>query len=142
MQKNLHFVMRSNANGASFRPMDSTSGKLLQMENNRCGFVMKHEGIFSMAGLFDTWTAPDGSELHSCTIITTRPNELMADIHNRMPVILRREDENRWLNRERFDTELLQSLLVPYPADQMLAYSVSQIVGNVRNDSPDCIETI
>src|SRR5687767_7448984 len=49
---------------------------------------MKSGGVFAFAGLWETWHAPDGSVLPSCTLITTQPNELMADIHDRMPVII------------------------------------------------------
>lgn len=104
--------------------------------------VRKDEGIFAMAGLYDTWTTPDGSKLHTCTVLTTRPNELMSTIHDRMPVILRREDEAIWLNREKQDAELLQSLLVPYPPEEMRAYPVHAMVGNVKNDVPECIQSL
>jgi putative SOS response-associated peptidase YedK len=55
--------------------------------------MLRDERIFSMAGLWESWTSPEGEEVKSCTIITTEPNELMIDIHNRMPMILSREDE-------------------------------------------------
>ncbi|GIM47059.1 hypothetical protein DNHGIG_26080 [Collibacillus ludicampi] len=95
-----------------------------------------------MAGLYDTWTAPNGTKINTCTIITTRPNELVGEIHDRMPVILRPEDEAIWLDREKQDVEMLQSLLVPYPADEMRAYPVSPLVGNVKNDSVECIREV
>ncbi|MGZ4107008.1 MAG: SOS response-associated peptidase [Tumebacillaceae bacterium] len=104
--------------------------------------VMRDEAIFGLAGLYDTWTAPDGSKLHTCTILTTRPNELMSPIHDRMPVILRREDEAIWLDREKQDAELLQSLLVPYPQEEMRAYPVHSMVGNVKNEVPECIRSL
>ncbi|MCF6095356.1 SOS response-associated peptidase [Microaerobacter geothermalis] len=104
--------------------------------------VLKNKGLFSMAGLFDTWISPDGRKVHSCTIITTKPNKLMESIHDRMPVILRPEDEEIWLDRNNQDPELLQGLLQPYPEDKMFAYPVSPIVGNPRNDEPECIQPI
>ncbi len=104
--------------------------------------MMKNGELFAFAGLFDTWTNPAGEKIHSCTIITTKPNEVVADIHDRMPVILRQEDEGLWLDREKNDIDLLQSLLVPYDADQMRAYPVSSMVGNVKNDLPECIEEV
>lgn len=104
--------------------------------------TLKSGDIFGMAGLYDTWTAPDGRKVHTCTILTTKPNELMADIHDRMPVILRPEDEEVWLNRDAFDQDLLLSLREPYPTEEMRAYPVSQKVGNVRNDSPECIDEV
>jgi len=104
--------------------------------------LLKNHEIFGMAGLYDTWVAPDGSKLHSCTLITTKPNGLVAPIHDRMPVILRREDEAIWLDRERQDPELLHSLLVPFPEDEMMFYPVDKMVGNVRNEVPACIASI
>ncbi|XID92413.1 SOS response-associated peptidase [Paenibacillaceae bacterium WGS1546] len=102
--------------------------------------TLKDGGIFSMAALYDTWMAPDGRKIGTCTIITTTPNELMAGIHDRMPVILRREDEAEWLERGSEDAGRLMALLRPYPAEAMRAYPVSPIVGNVKNDSAECIE--
>lgn len=98
--------------------------------------------LFSLAGLYETWTAPDGSKLHTCAVLTTEPNRLMADIHDRMPVILRREDEALWLDRRVRDTPRLDKLLAPYPAEEMEAYEVGRAVGNAANDSPACIERI
>jgi putative SOS response-associated peptidase YedK len=57
-----------------------------------------------------------------------------------MPVILKEEDEAVWLNRSNTNVEELLSLLEPFPAEEMYAYPVSPIVGNVRNDNPECIE--
>jgi putative SOS response-associated peptidase YedK len=102
--------------------------------------TMKDGAIFSMAALYDTWLAPDGRKISTCTIITTTPNSLMADIHDRMPVILSPEDEALWLNRDNDDVERLTALLRPYSAELMRAYPVSPIVGNVKNDTPECIE--
>ncbi len=102
--------------------------------------TLKDGSIFSMAALYDTWTSPDGRKISTCTIITTTPNNLMADIHDRMPVILRPEDEVSWLNRNNDDVSQLTSLLTPYPAAAMKAYPVSPIVGNVKNDTAQCIE--
>lgn len=104
--------------------------------------VMKNHEPFGLAGLFDTWSHPDGQKIHSCTIITTKPNRIVEDIHDRMPVIIRREDEEQWLNRDYQDTVQLQSLLQPYDEGQMEAFPVSSIVGNVKNNVPECIEDI
>ncbi|XOS94503.1 SOS response-associated peptidase [Brevibacillus laterosporus] len=96
--------------------------------------MMKDEGVFSLAGLYDTWINSEGARINTCTIITTKPNTLMADIHDRMPVIIKREDESLWLNRDVQDGELLESLLLPFDEKQMKAYPVSKMVGNVIND--------
>jgi putative SOS response-associated peptidase YedK len=74
--------------------------------------------------------------------VTTRPNEVVANIHDRMPVILRQVDEDLWLDRERFDPDLLQSLLVPFDPGQMRAYPVPTIVGSPTNDTPECMEEV
>ncbi|WP_145947547.1 SOS response-associated peptidase [Paenibacillus sp. Y412MC10] len=104
--------------------------------------TLRGGGIFSMAGLYDTWLQEDGSKLSTCTVITSGPNALMAPIHDRMPVILRPEDEMAWLDRGQTDVNALQKLLVPYPAEEMEAYPVSRTVNSVKNDTPDCIERV
>ncbi|TDG00162.1 SOS response-associated peptidase [Paenibacillus piri] len=104
--------------------------------------VMKDRRLFSMAGLYDTWLSGDGRKISTCTIITTEPNELMAPIHNRMPAILRPEDESAWLDRHTLDAQQLMPLLRPYDDAEMTAYPVPNAVGNVRNDSADCIADI
>ncbi|MGG4453808.1 SOS response-associated peptidase [Brevibacillus porteri] len=104
--------------------------------------MMKSGEPFAFAGLFDTWSSPIEDKLHTCTIVTTKPNDVVADIHDRMPVILRQEDEGIWLDREKFDSDLLQSLLVPYESDMMRAYPVSTMVGSPKNDLPECIQEI
>lgn len=104
--------------------------------------MMRNGEPFAFAGLFDSWSSPAGEKIHTCTIITTQPNEVVKDIHDRMPVILRQEDEGVWLDREKYDADLLQSLLVPYDATQMRAYPVSAMVGSPKNDAPDCIKEI
>jgi putative SOS response-associated peptidase YedK len=104
--------------------------------------LMKDGGIYSFAGLYDTWEDPEGNKLSTCTIITTTPNSLMADIHYRMPVILRPEDEADWLGRDNNDVESLLKLLKPYDASKMKAYKVPATVGNVRNNSKELLEDI
>ncbi len=94
---------------------------------------------FAFAGLWEIWNASDGSEIRSCTIITTQPNRMMEEIHNRMPVILAPKDYQRWLAPEEQEAGSLDHLLVPYPADEMKAYPVSRLVNSPSNDQPDCI---
>jgi len=103
---------------------------------------LKDRGLFAFAGLYDTWSKPDGQKVHTCTIITTQPNQVVSDIHDRMPVILRPQDEDTWLDPAHEDMRFLQSLLVPYDAEMMRAYPVSSMVGNPRHDSPACVEEI
>lgn len=94
---------------------------------------------FAFAGLWEIWNAADGSQLFSCTIITTQPNELVAPIHNRMPVILSPENYERWLSPNEEPAERLQPLLRPYPDADMVAYPVSRIVNRPANDVPECV---
>lgn len=86
------------------------------------------------AGLYDLWR----DELLSCTILTTTPNELMASLHDRMPVILSPDDYGRWLDPGVTDPADVQDLLKPYPGE-MRAHPVSRAVNNARNDGPDLI---
>ncbi len=93
---------------------------------------------FAFAGLWERWNSPDGSELYSCTVITTRPNELVAPIHNRMPVILHPEAHLRWLDPAERKPDELAPLLLPFPAADMTAYPVSTLVNSPSNDVPAC----
>ncbi len=99
---------------------------------------LKDEPIFSFAGLWDRWEKGD-KPLHTCTIITTKANALMSDIHERMPVILNKESEEEWLNPELKDPKQLKSLLIPYDSAGMEAYEVSSIVNSPKNNQPEII---
>lgn len=103
---------------------------------------LKDSSLFAFAGLYDVWKSPDGRLIKTFTIITTEPNELVKEIHNRMPVILRKEYEEIWLNKEVNDFKKLQSLLVPYPAEEMEAYPVSKKVNSPSYDSEDLIKPV
>ena len=104
--------------------------------------IKKIDGkIFAMAGIWNTYTRPDGVKVHSCAIITTSANKLVADIHDRMPVILNQVDQKVWLNQTS-DTIALKALLKPYPETEMEAYEVSSIVNNAANDVVECINRL
>ncbi len=92
----------------------------------------------ALAGLWEMWSSPDGDVLQSCTILTTRPNEMMAQIHNRMPVILESEDYDEWLNPGEHPDRAMH-LFRPYPAAKMAAHPVSTFVNSPRNDNAQCI---
>lgn len=98
--------------------------------------------LFAFAGLWEEWHAPDGSPLRSCVIITGTPNPLVAPIHDRMPIILRREDEARWLDKSTAQASDLLALLAPYPAEDMEAYAVSRQVNAPGWDSSANIEPV
>ena len=96
---------------------------------------------FALAGLWESWRPPgsDGDGLESCSLITTEANELQSQIHDRMPVILDEADYDTWLDPTVDDREMLERLLVPFPADRMTARPVSQYVNNARHEGPECI---
>jgi putative SOS response-associated peptidase YedK len=85
----------------------------------------------AFAGLWETW-----NDIESCTIITTEANELMAPIHDRMPVVLGRNDYTTWLDPSAMEPA---KLLTPCPPDELVCYPVDTVVNNARNEGPQCI---
>jgi putative SOS response-associated peptidase YedK len=100
---------------------------------------LKSKKPFGFAGLYENWKSPDGKEIRTCSIITTDSNDLVRPIHDRMPVILHEDEEDRWLDPGENSRERLQVLLQPYPSEEMDAYEVTTVVNNIRHDTPDCI---
>jgi putative SOS response-associated peptidase YedK len=152
----------------SFAPINARSETVLEkpmfrplMGNRRClvpasGFyewqqraggkqpyyiTVPDQPLFSFAGLYDE-REEDGEILASYTILTTSANELMAPLHNRMPVILHPNDEEEWLSRDVDNPHAVEHLLRPFPAGDMAANPVSRAVNNVRNNGPELIETV
>ena len=103
---------------------------------------LKSNELFSMAGLWENWKSPDGKSIYSCSVITTSPNELVQDIHDRMPVILKPEDEKYWLDPSITDTTKLNPLLKPLDHALMEAYEVSPLVNSPKNNSIKLIQKI
>lgn len=104
-------------------------------------FIMKNQKSFAMAGLWETWSK--GSEpLTTCTIITTEPNDVTRDVHDRMPVILREEDYDRWLDPKYSAASELKSLLLPYSAEEMNKYPVSTLVNSPKNDLAELLSPL
>ena len=92
------------------------------------------------AGLYEFWPGKDGAEpIESYTIITTAANELMAELHDRMPVILAENDHAAWLDPTNDKAEGLQDLLKPCPAEGMDAYPVSTRVNSPKNDDAELL---
>ena len=105
------------------------------------------ESPFAFAGLWEVWKDKnnlddDGEplELYSCTIITGQPNEKVAEVHDRMPVMLPPDAWDTWLDRDNHDIDALQELLVPAPAELIQLRMVSTDVNNVRNNGPSLID--
>ena len=102
---------------------------------------LKSKRPFFFAGLWDTWSAMDGSEVKTCCFITCEPNALVAQIHHRMGVILDEKDYAAWLQPDEVDPKELLPLLAPYPADEMAYYQVSTLVSS-RADTAECIAPV
>jgi putative SOS response-associated peptidase YedK len=105
-------------------------------------FTVKESPIFAFAGLCDTWTGPDGTMLRTYTIITCSPNELLAPVHDRMPVILPRENEDLWLSPAPLTGPDLARVLAPYPADGMEKVPVAGLVNNPAVDDERVIRPL
>jgi putative SOS response-associated peptidase YedK len=103
---------------------------------------LKTKEPFALAGLWDVWRKPDGKRVESFTIITTEPNELVRPVHDRMPVILRPEDEEQWLDTSRTSFVKAKSVLQPYPDELMDAHDVSPIVNSAKYDGRQCIQPV
>jgi putative SOS response-associated peptidase YedK len=96
-------------------------------------FQLQDESVFAFAGIWDEWRRDDVS-ITSCAIITTRPNDLVAAIHDRMPVILSPQSQERWLDPEAQPDDL-SAVLSPYPATEMKSFAVSSEVNRPQNDN-------
>ncbi len=103
---------------------------------------LRGDTLFAMAGLWESWEGADGSYLETCTVLTTDPNELLAPIHHRMPVILPPAEYHVWLSAQQADLARLQGLCRPFPADRMEAFPVSPMVNKPTSDDPRCIEPV
>ncbi len=97
---------------------------------------------FAFAGLWESWKGDGEGEIRSCTILTTEANDLVGEVHARMPVILPPETHDLWLDPAVREAEQLLSLLVPYPTEDMEAYPVSRRVNNPSNNEPGCVESV
>lgn len=101
---------------------------------------MEDGSPFALAGLWESWK--NGREIRSCAIITTEANEIVGEIHDRMPVILHPEDYDLWLDPDFDEKDPLTTLLKPYPASEMEAYPVSSYVNSPSNDDPGCVQSV
>jgi putative SOS response-associated peptidase YedK len=119
------------------RERDPATGRTVRSEPFA---VRRSDGEpLALAGLWSSWRDPDtAARLYTCTILTTDPNELVARLHNRMPVVLDPTDWDAWL-AEGTPAEHLRSLLRPAPVEPLDAYAVSPAVNNVRNEGPELL---
>lgn len=99
-------------------------------------------GVFALAGLWEHWRGPAGQEVASCAIVVTEANALVAQVHERMPVIVQPRDYDLWLDPRVTDPGLLRPLLVPYPAAGMQAYPVTRKVNRAGYEGPDALAPV
>jgi putative SOS response-associated peptidase YedK len=103
-------------------------------------YVRRKDGRpFAFAGLWERWERA-GEVIESCAIITTGANDLMGEFHDRMPVILRPEDYDLWLDPVVQEPKLVEPLLKPCPGDELEAYPLSRLVNDARTEDPRCVE--
>ena len=103
---------------------------------------MVDDSVFAFAGLWDSWRDASGQFLETCTILTTRPNPLVTDVHNRMPVILDAQSYDLWLDPKVKNPSLVAHLLTPFDATRMKKYPVSPRVNRPENDDPECAQGV
>jgi putative SOS response-associated peptidase YedK len=104
--------------------------------------ALADRALMALAGLWENWRSSAGEWVRSFAIVTTTPNELCAELHNRMPVGLGPETWPAWLGEAPADQSQLRSMLAPYPSEKMTCWPVSTRVGNVKNNNPSLIELI
>lgn len=110
--------------------------KIGSVKQPYCFEVGKGE-VFALAGLWDEWQSPEGEIIESCTILTTTPNSLVSDLHDRMPVIVPVDKYDLWLDPDVTDFEAIRDILKPYDPDQMRRYPVSRRLNNSHNDDAE-----
>ena len=106
-------------------------------------FYLKEKEVFGFAGLYEEWLDRHSGELlETCAIITAEANEILKPVHERMPVILKPESYAQWLDPREKDTNTLQTLLAPYPSEEMSAHAVSRAVNIATTDSAELVVPI
>ncbi|MDA1093269.1 MAG: SOS response-associated peptidase [Acidobacteria bacterium] len=102
---------------------------------------LRNGPVMAVAGVWERWQPNSHTPaVHSFSIVTTTANEFMADIHDRMPVILRSEDIDQWLDPEVHEPERVLPLIRPCPSEWLIAHAVSTAVNSVRNKSADLLQ--
>jgi putative SOS response-associated peptidase YedK len=101
-------------------------------------FEVNEGELFAFAGLWDGWKDANGRWIKSCSILTTTPNSVTANVHDRMPVILRSDDYDVWLDPGMQNVSIVSELLKPYDPSLMRCYPVSTRVNSVANDDDQC----
>jgi len=116
--------------------------KIGPKEKQPYNFGLATGSLFAFAGLWDRWRDPKNNILETCSILTTRPNSLVADVHDRMPAILHPEDYERWLDPGITDAGTVLDCLKPFDAGLMKKYPVSPRVNRPENDDEECAREV
>jgi len=116
--------------------------KIGPKQKQACNFGTLDGSVFAFAGLWERWRQPDNTMLETCAILTTPPNSLVAEVHDRMPAILNEEDYERWLDPGITDPERVADCLKPFDPNWMKKYPVSNRVNRPENDDATCAEEI
>jgi len=116
--------------------------KLGPKEKQAYNIGMADDSVFAFAGLWERWQDPVNEVVETCTILTTKPNPLVADVHDRMPVILSAEDYDLWLDPGVMDSARVADCLKPFDARLMKKYLVSARVNRPENDDQECAREI
>jgi len=114
--------------------------KIGRKEKQPYNIGMADDSLFAMAGLWDRWKDAEDKSIETCTILTTNANALLSDIHDRMPVIIGKENYDLWLDRRVTTPEKVADLLHPFNPQRMKKYPVSTHVNSVNNDDEGCLE--
>jgi putative SOS response-associated peptidase YedK len=130
-------VLRGAVSGNAGRLLDKRLGT---KEKQPYNFGLGDDSAFAFAGLWERWQGEDNNVIETCTILTTNPNSLVADVHDRMPVILKTEDYDLWLDPCVTAPNRVTGCLQPFDARLMKKYPVSKRVNRPENDDPACAE--
>jgi len=115
------------------------SGRKVGNGRQPYAIALADRSLMALAGLWENWRSPAGEWVRSFAIVTTEPNELCAELHNRMPVVLGREAWATWLGEQPADPNKLRALLAPFPSAAMTCWPVSARVGSVKNNDPSLV---
>ncbi len=117
--------------------------KKLENEKQPYLITLKNKPISGFAGIFDTWLDEEtGETIESCAIITTTANEILNQIHERMPVYLHPEEYEEWLDPENHNTDALEELLVPYPSEAVNYFKINKAIGSVKNNAREFLKPL
>jgi putative SOS response-associated peptidase YedK len=116
--------------------------RISSKEKQPYNFGMADDSVFAFAGLWERWRNPAGEVIETCSVLTTQPNVLVADVHDRMPAILRPEDYDVWLDPGIKDATLAADCLKPFDPRLMKKYPVSTRVNRPENDDPECAREV